>query len=87
MRRLRNYLDGLPDEARCRREDPDEPRWGVLEELIAQVVEEVSVLAAERRRPEPRKIPRPGVEKAEAKQRAATHGGLLTAAMGRARRG
>lgn len=82
MRRLRNLLQGLPEGARCRKEDPDEPAWGLVEELLAQVIEEVSVLAAERRRPEPRHVPRP-VSKAEreAEQARKRHGGLFDAAL------
>lgn len=34
--------------------------WGVSEELLAQLIEEVSVLASDRRREEPLTIPRPG---------------------------
>jgi hypothetical protein len=34
--------------------------WGVTEELLAQLIEEVSVLTADRRRKEPREVPRPG---------------------------
>lgn len=51
--------ESLPDSAVSKREEPDQPHWGPLEELLAQVVEEVSVLVAERRRKEPRTIPRP----------------------------
>ena len=64
MRRLRNYIAGLPADARCRRTDPDTPLWGYVEELLAQVIEEVSVLSADRRRKEPRQLPRPGQKKA-----------------------
>lgn len=41
------------------REDPDIPPWGWAEELLAQVIEEVSVLAADKRRKEPRQVKRP----------------------------
>lgn len=50
---------GLPDSALSKRDAPDEPHWGVLEELMAQLVEEVSVLVADRRRKDPRTIERP----------------------------
>jgi hypothetical protein len=63
VRRLRNLIAGLPADARCRRDDPNTPVWGYLEELLAQVIEEVSVLAADRRRKEPRVLPRPGQRK------------------------
>ncbi len=55
---------------------------------MAQMVETVSVFAADRRLKKPLTIPRPGddgtsreVPTVEAEYRAATHGGLLTAAM------
>jgi hypothetical protein len=35
-------------------------RWTTEMELLAQVIEEVSVLAADHRRKEPRLVPRPG---------------------------
>jgi hypothetical protein len=56
---VRNLLDGLPPEARTRRKDPDEPMWGFAEELLAQIVEEVSLLVSNRTRKKPREIPRP----------------------------
>lgn len=49
----------MPESARTQRENPDEPPWGWVEELLAQVIEEVSVLAADRRRKEPKKVKRP----------------------------
>lgn len=79
MRRLRNYLDGLPDEARCRRVDGTS--WGVTEELLAQLIEEVSIGAAGMRRDKPRQIPRPA--EAVVKTPTAKHGGLFAAAMSR----
>lgn len=51
--------DSLPDSAISKREDPDQAHWGPLEELLAQLVEEVSVLVADKRRKDPRTIPRP----------------------------
>jgi hypothetical protein len=36
-----------------------EKEWPVLAELLAQVIEEVSILAADKRRKEPRSIERP----------------------------
>lgn len=87
MRRLRNLLDGLPVEARCRQEDPDDPAssWGSTEELLAQLIEEVSVLAADRRRKEPRQLPRPKPRRSKPVEEtiATKHGGLLAAAMKR----
>jgi hypothetical protein len=52
-------LRGLPEEALTNRPDPTEPYWGATHELLAQVVEEVSVLASDRRRKKPREIERP----------------------------
>ncbi len=88
MRRLRSLVGGLPPEARLAREDPTEPEWGVTEELLAQMVEVMSVYASERRLKEPRVIPRPTDRQKEQQQReerAVTHGGLLGAAAGRVR--
>lgn len=59
MRRLLVIFDALPENARSKRQDPDVPTWGMQEELLAQVVEEVSVLASNRQRKEPRRLPRP----------------------------
>jgi hypothetical protein len=53
-------IAGLPDGALCKQDNPGETPWGVTEELLAQLVEEVSVLAADRRRKDPITIPRPG---------------------------
>lgn len=36
--------------------------WGYVEELLAQLIEEVSVLTADRRRKEPREVRRPDSE-------------------------
>lgn len=68
--------DGLPDSAPSKREDPDEPVWGATEELLAQVVEEVSVLVADKRRKDPRTLPRPWEKKKPVKA------GLVTTAEG-----
>lgn len=68
MRRLIALYDGLPDGAVSRRENPDEPHWGTTEELLAQMVEEVSVLVADKRRKEPRSLPRPWEKKKPARQ-------------------
>lgn len=55
---------------------------------MAQAVEVLSVMAADRRLKEPRQFPRPGDSKREVARNAegktvaeATHGGLLTAAL------
>ncbi len=52
-------IEGLPDGARSKTDDPGIAEWGTTDELLAQLVEEVSVLVADRRRKEPRTIPRP----------------------------
>jgi hypothetical protein len=41
------------------RESADQPAWGFTEELLAQLIEEVSVLAADHRREKPRDVFRP----------------------------
>ncbi|MFB7890251.1 hypothetical protein ACFCZ3_19595 [Cellulosimicrobium cellulans] len=52
-----------------------------MEELLAQIVEEISVLVADKKRKEPREIPRPGVQQVRTPQQiiagieAATAGG------------
>lgn len=51
---------GLPEGALSKQETTGLPPWGMQEELMAQLVEEVSVLAADHRRKEPRVLPRPG---------------------------
>ncbi|MYX26745.1 hypothetical protein GTY75_08690 [Streptomyces sp. SID8381] len=50
-------LDGLPEESRTKSSLID--GWTVHTELLAQLVEEVSLLASDRRREEPRTITRP----------------------------
>ena len=55
-------LRGLPLDSRTRNDDPDAPLWGYTEELIAQVLEEVSVIASDHRRKKPRQVPRPGAK-------------------------
>lgn len=53
-------LEGLPEQARTRRASDDRAWWGFTEELLAQLVEMVSILAADKRLAEPRTVPRPG---------------------------
>jgi hypothetical protein len=54
-------LEALPERARTQRRDSDRGQWwGYTEELLAQLIEVVSVLAADKRLTEPRIIPRPG---------------------------
>lgn len=44
---------------RTKPEDRSLDRWTLNTELLAQLIEEVSVLAADMRRKKPRKVPRP----------------------------
>lgn len=55
-------IEGLPPTALSKQDNPGEVPWGVTDELLAQLVEEVSVLTSDRRRKEPIEIPRPGRE-------------------------
>lgn len=57
-------LRALPDDARTRRLDPDEPYWGMLHELVAQQVDLTSIMAAGRQTKQPRVVPRPWSSKA-----------------------
>ncbi|MFE1289621.1 hypothetical protein [Streptomyces sp. NPDC058751] len=50
-------LDGLPEESRTKSSPLD--GWTVHTELLAQLVEEISLLASDHRREEPRTITRP----------------------------
>ncbi|WNZ14985.1 hypothetical protein [Streptomyces sp. 11x1] len=50
-------LDGLPEESRTKSSPID--GWTVHTELLAQLVEEISLLASDHRREEPRTITRP----------------------------
>jgi len=59
-------LDELPEEAASNRAETGS--WGLTHELLAQLIEEVSVLAADRRRKEPRTIPRPGHDEQTGRQ-------------------
>lgn len=43
-----------------------EGRWELLHELLATILEEVSILAADRRRKKPLEVPRPGWFRAKA---------------------
>ena len=52
-------VGGLPPEARLKREDPNDPVWGLIEELVAQGVEEVSLMVSQMKRRKPLRIPRP----------------------------
>ncbi|MFJ8043790.1 hypothetical protein ACIRBX_25140 [Kitasatospora sp. NPDC096147] len=55
-------MRGLPAEALLRRDEAEvgSDRWGLTQELLAQVVELVSVMASERRLRKPIELPRPG---------------------------
>ncbi|MFB8235529.1 hypothetical protein ACFC58_03165 [Kitasatospora purpeofusca] len=54
-------MRGLPAEALLRRHAAEvgADRWGVTQELLAQAVELISVVAAERRLSKPVELPRP----------------------------
>ncbi|AWI32686.1 hypothetical protein [Streptomyces tirandamycinicus] len=52
-----SFLDGLPDESRLK--SAPIGGWTIQTELLAQLIEEVSLLAADRRREEPRTVTRP----------------------------
>lgn len=60
--RLLTLMRGLPADALLRRDSSEigADRWGLTEELLAQVVEITSVIAAERRLKQPVELPRPG---------------------------
>lgn len=53
-------VEGLPEQARTRRAADDRVWWGFTEELLAQLVELTSIVAADKRITEPRQVPRPG---------------------------
>lgn len=57
MRRLIVLIDGLPEDSRI--QSAQIAGWTKETELLAQLIEEVSILAADRRREEPTYIPRP----------------------------
>ncbi|MFD0353007.1 hypothetical protein ACFVHW_04545 [Streptomyces sp. NPDC127110] len=50
-------MDGLPEDSRY--QSGPAAGWTVTSELLAQLLEEVSILASDRRRPEPKSVPRP----------------------------
>ncbi|WP_406205311.1 hypothetical protein OH807_30630 [Kitasatospora sp. NBC_01560] len=54
-------MRGLPAEALLRRDggEAGSDRWGLTQELLAQAVELISVMAAERRLRQPIELPRP----------------------------
>ncbi|MFJ1706837.1 hypothetical protein [Kitasatospora sp. NPDC088346] len=54
-------MRGLPAEALLRRDagEVGSDRWGLTQELLAQAVELISVMAAERRLRQPVELPRP----------------------------
>ncbi len=53
-------LRSLPAEARLARLPGDEVVWSTNTELLARLVEEISILSSDRRRKKPLEIPRPG---------------------------
>jgi len=52
-------VDGLPEQARTRRAAGEPVWWGFQEELLAQLVEVLSVLVSDHRFKEPLTVPRP----------------------------
>lgn len=52
-------LRGLPAEARLARLPVDPVVWTTRDELLARLLEETSVLAADKRRKKPLELPRP----------------------------
>lgn len=68
-----SLLDELPEEAASVRAEVG--NWELTHELLAQLIEEVSVLAADQRRKEPRSIPRPSAPN-ESSQKPAANTGL-----------
>lgn len=79
MRRLLVLLRTLPVDAYSRREDPTDVFWGIDQELLAQTLEMVSILAAEKRIKEPRQVPRPGQQRAQKSAPVNTSQGLASA--------
>ncbi|HET9654597.1 MAG TPA: hypothetical protein VFP72_04545, partial [Kineosporiaceae bacterium] len=57
VRRLIRLVDALPADAVVNRHGGI--TWGTTDELLAQLIEEVAVLAADHRRKKPREVPRP----------------------------
>ncbi|WP_435059872.1 hypothetical protein [Streptomyces sp. bgisy060] len=84
-------MDGLPEDSRVRSAPID--GWTKQTELLAQLIEEVSILAADRRREEPTSVPRPYKPAGAARERSgsppqqpagfAGHRAMLAAAMQR----
>lgn len=64
-----------------RRPDRARAPWGQVEELLAQLVEEVSILASDHRRKKPREIPRPYQRAADRASRQGAHLQMMAAAM------
>lgn len=59
-RRFLAMAAALPDDCPSRRPDPDEAGWGVVEELLAQLVELTSLKLAGKGLENPIWLPRPG---------------------------
>lgn len=59
-RRLLVLLSALPDDCPSRRPDPSDVPWGLVEELLAQLVELTSLRLAGKGLKEPIWLPRPG---------------------------
>ncbi|MGW4694868.1 hypothetical protein ACWEO1_21120 [Kitasatospora cineracea] len=74
-------MRGLPADALLRRPaaDAGTDRWGLTEELLAQLVEMVSVFAADRRLLKPVELPRPAHLKAAGRERGGDAQGMARA--------
>jgi hypothetical protein len=60
---VRVLLQSMPPDAACRwQPGQDRTPWHTTEELLAGLLEEVSVLTSDRRRREPLRIPRPNAK-------------------------
>lgn len=53
-------IEGLPDEALCKQPAEADRPWSETKELLARILEEVSIMAANHQRAEPLDYPRPG---------------------------
>ncbi|NEA53598.1 hypothetical protein G3I60_05355 [Streptomyces sp. SID13666] len=74
-------MDGLPEDSRTRSSAIG--GWTVQTELLAQLIEEVSLIASERRRETPREIHRPYPQAERAPRELTGHRQMLAAAQRR----
>lgn len=71
----------LPVDAFSRRDNPEDVYWSIENELQAQTIEMISVLAAEKRIKEPRQVPRPGGPQKKAAPKGRQTQGLAAATL------